>query len=161
MRGGGIGEGEVGDPDLWFGEADFGGFAELDHVVFVAGERELVIFQDDLAFGAGDFEAVGSGCLAAGGDEHSGGAIRVFEVGGDVILDLDIVVTAELAEAADPGGHPEKPADHVQVVQALIEQDTAAFTLPRGTPAAAGEVGFGAVPIGDDPVQANDFAQFA
>ena len=58
-------------------------------------------------------------------------------------------------------GMPQQPLHGVQVVQALVEQHAAALALPGGAPAAAGVVGLGAEPVGDDPAHAHDLAQFA
>ena len=45
-------------------------------------------------------------------------------------------------------------------MQALIQQDAAAFAFPGRAPATAGVVGLGAKPIGHDPAHAHDLAQF-
>ena len=71
------------------------------------------------------------------------------------------MVAAELAEAAHARRQAEQPGHYVEVVQALVEQHAAAFAAPGRAPAAAGVVRFGAEPIGDDPAQADDVAQFA
>ena len=67
----------------------------------------------------------------------------------------------ELAEAAHARGHAAEPLQRVEIVQALVEQHAAALALPGRAPAAARVIGLGAKPIGDDPVDAHDLAQFA
>jgi hypothetical protein len=57
--------------------------------------------------------------------------------------------------------HPAKPLEGVEVVEALVEEDAAAFAFPGRAPAAAGVIGFGAEPIGDDPAHAGDVPEVA
>src|SRR5207249_6114153 len=112
-------EGNLDMPHLRFAEADLGRLAELDHVGFVAGKGEAVVFKDDLSARAGDFEPIRSGRFAGGRDEHAGGTVGIFQVSGYVILDLDVVVAAQLAEATHARRGAEQPAHHVEVVQTL------------------------------------------
>ena len=51
--------------------------------------------------------------------------------------------------------------EQVDLVRALVEERAAALALPCGAPSAAGVVSFGAEPVGDDPIDAHDFAKFA
>ena len=101
MRGGGVFKRDVLLSDLRFCETDFRGLAEFDHVCFVAGESKPAVFKHDFAARAGDFESVRAGRLAGGGNEHAGRALRIFEAGGYVVLDLNVVIATELAETAD------------------------------------------------------------
>ena len=71
------------------------------------------------------------------------------------------MIAAQLAKAAHARRHAAKPLQHVEIVQALIQQHAAAFALPGRAPTAAGVIGFGAIPIGDDPTQPHDVAEFA
>jgi len=95
------------------------------------------------------------------GDEDAGRAVAPFEVDGHIVLDLDLVIAAELAKAAHARGHPGQPLERVELVQTLIEEHAAAFAFPSGAPAAAGVVGLGTKPVGDDPVHADDRAELA
>ena len=47
------------------------------------------------------------------------------------------------------------------MLAATSPANAAAFTFPGGPPAAARVIRFGAKPIGDDPIDADDFAEFA
>src|ERR1035438_8789614 len=100
-------EGNLNVPYFGLGEAELGAAAELDHVGLVAGEGESVPFEHDLAARADDFKPVGAGSLAGRRDERASRAVRIFEVGADVVLHLDVVEAAELAEAAHAGRHPQ------------------------------------------------------
>ena len=127
----------------------------------VAREGDLVVFVNDFAAFASDFEAVGAGGFAGGGDEHARGAVGEFHVRGDVVFDLDFVVFAETAMGADAHGHAENPLEKIEVMRALVEKDAAALAGPGGAPAAGGVVGLGAKPVGDDPIYTADLAEFA
>src|SRR5678815_4715391 len=94
---GGSVEGHLNIPDVWFGEANFAGPAEVDHGGLVTNESDLAVFQDELPAFAGDLEAVGPGRFAGRSDEYAGGTIRPFKVSGHVILDFDVVKAAQLA----------------------------------------------------------------
>src|SRR5690606_1385582 len=122
---------------------------------------DLVVLIDDAAALGGDLQAVGAGGFAGGGDEDAGGAVLEGHGGGDVVLDLDVVVFAELTVGAQRHGQAEHPLEKVEVVRALVEQHAAALAAPGRAPAAGGVVGLGAEPICDDPVDATDFAELA
>ena len=66
---------------------------------------------------------------------------------------------AELAKPAHARRHAAKPLQRVKIMQALVEQHAAAFTFPSGPPAAARIIGLRAIPVGVDPVDADDPAQ--
>ena len=157
----GVGKGDVDVPHFGFGESGFGGSAEFQHAVLVAGEGELIVFEDDFAAGADDFEAVRAGRFAGGGNEDARGAVGIFKVGGDAVFHLDVVKASELHEAAHFGGQSAHPLEGVKLVEALVEENAAAFSLPSGSPSTTGVVGFGSIPVGNDPVDADDFAQIA
>ena len=161
VRGVGVGKGDVNVPHFGFGESGFGGSAEFQHAALVAGEGELIVFENDFAAGADDFKAVGAGRFAGGGNENARGAVGVFQVGGDAVFHLNVVKASELHEAAHFGGHSAHPLEGVELVEALVEEDAAAFSLPSGSPSATGVVGVGSIPVGNDPVDADDFAQIA
>src|ERR1039458_219113 len=86
---GGVLEGNLNVPHFRLGEAELGAAAELNHVGLVAGEGDAVPFEHDLAARAHDFKSVGARSLAGRRDERAGRAVGIFEVGGDVVLDLD------------------------------------------------------------------------
>ena len=105
---------------LGLGKALGGGAAELPLVLGQLPEGELVVFAHQLAQGAGDFKAVGAGGVAGGGDEHAGGAVGELQVGGDVILHLDVVPLTLLAEGLHRFGQAANPLEEVQLVGALV-----------------------------------------
>lgn len=157
----GVGKGDVDVPHFGFSESGFGSLAEFQHAGLVAGEGELIVLEDDFAAGADDFQAVGAGRLAGGGNKDAGGAVGIFKVSGDVVFHFNVVKASELHEAAHFGGHSAHPLKDVELVEALVEENAAAFALPCGSPSATGVVGVGSIPVGNDPVDADDFAQFA
>ena len=67
----------------------------------------------------------------------------------------------ELAEAAHARRHAAEPLEHVELVQALIEEHAATLALPRRPPTPARVVGLGAEPIRNDPVDTHNLAKFA
>ncbi len=116
---------------------------------------------DDGAAVANDLEAVGAGGVAGGGDEGAGRAVLVLDVGGHIVLDLDVVPLTKVHLDVDQLGHTADPLPEVEVVGALVEQDAAALARPGGAPGARVVVGLGAVPVGDDPARALEGAQLA
>lgn len=154
-----IRDGDFDFPDVGFLEAEFGFFGLLDHRDFVAGEEELVVFEDDFAHRPDDLETVAAGRFAGRRNENTGRAIFQFHVAGDIVLDFDVMKAAKLDEAADACGHAEEPLQHIELVQALIDKHAATFTLPGRAPTAAGVVGFRAEPIGDNPGKPGDVAK--
>ena len=104
VLGGRVLEGNVDIPDFGTGERGLRGFAEIDGVGFVADESQLVVFENDFAARAANLEAICAGGLTSGGYEEARGAARPFEVDGDVVLDFDVVIAADLAKAAEATG---------------------------------------------------------
>ena len=72
-----------------------------------------------------------------------------------------MVILAELGDRGDLAGLTYEPAEQVEVVRALVEQDAAAFAFPGRTPAARVVVGLGPEPVGNRPVDAHDLADAA
>ena len=128
---------------------------------FVARKRQAATFANQFAARSGDFEAVRSGSLASRRHEHARRAVRIFEHGRDVIFNFDVMVFADAADGGHSGGHAAQPLEQIQIVRALVQQNTAAFAAPRRTPAAGAVVGFAAEPRRDDPVRPLDLAEFA
>lgn len=135
--------------------------AEAAHLNFIARIRQGSTFHDELALFAGHFETVGSGGFSGCCDEDTRAAVFIFHVGGHAVLHFDIVIAAKLTEAAHLFGHAKDPLEQIEIVRALIEQHSAAFPLPCGTPSTRGIVGMCAEPIGDDPVDALNFSQLS
>ncbi len=155
------GNGNRNLPDGRHRKAGFRGTAEGSHLDFIAGEREPVILINQPSPFPRDFEPVGTGRLAGRCDKNAGGAILEIEESGDIVLNVDGVITSEPAESPHARGHAEEPLEEIEIMGTLIEQDAAAFAGPGGPPSPAGIVGGGAKPISDDPIDAPDFAQFA
>lgn len=153
---------DVHVPALGHGKGSLCLHAEFAHRHAIALEVDLGAIGDgETALLAGDFEAVAARSLASGGDKGGGEAAVVLQHGGDIVFDLDLMETTELAEAADALRHAEHPLEEVQVVRALVHEHAAALALPRATPAAGGVVIIGAEPVGDFPVHAADRAELA
>src|SRR5262245_54173171 len=148
-------------PDLGFGKAEFGGFAELNHIRVISRESELVPFEDYLAPCAGDFESVAAGRFPGGRNKCAGATVRKFEISRNVVLHFDMMEPAELAETAHTRGRSEQPLHDIQIMEALIEQYSPALPLPGRAPAAAGIIRLRPVPIGHDPTHPHQLAQFA
>ena len=158
---GGVGEENFLRRRVRFGEASLGCATELNHVRRVARQHEFAIFQNQCAARADDLETIRAGSFTSGTHEHARGLIRPFEIRGDVVFDFNLVKATELTEAAHARRHSEQPLQHVEIVQALIEQHSAAFAFPGRAPRTAGVVSLAAKPIGVDPVHACDFAEVA
>jgi hypothetical protein len=155
------GGGDLDFPNFWSAKMASGGGAEFGHGDDVTAVVEFVIFEDEFAAFASNFEAVSAGSFSGGGDEDAGGAVFVLEVSGDIIFYFDVVVATDFAEATDFIGQAEDPLEEIEVVGALIEKHAAAFSAPGSAPSAGGVIVFGAEPIGDNPVDATDGAEFS
>src|SRR4029079_22883 len=57
--------------------------------------------------------------------------------------------------------HAAEPLERVQIVKALVQEYSASFPLPGGPPSSARVVGLGAIPISNDPIDANEFTKFS
>jgi hypothetical protein len=68
---------------------------------------------------------------------------------------------AELAKAAHLRWHPENPLEEIEIVRALVEQDSPALAGPGCAPSALGVVGFRAEPMGRRPIHPMDLPQLA
>ena len=77
----------------------------FQHAGFVSGEFDLVIFKNHLSACPGNLKSIASWGLSGGGNKHPGGTIRIFEIGGDIILNLNIVKATTLSKTADFAGH--------------------------------------------------------
>ena len=127
----------------------------------ILSEGELAVLRDELAVLADHLEAVRARRLPRRRDEDARRAVGVLKVGGDLVLDLNVVVLAEADVGADGGGHAADPLHQVELVRALVRQHAAALAGPRRPPAALVVVLLGAEPVGDDPVHAPQLAQLA
>ena len=82
---------------------------------------------DDQAVFQRDLQPVDAGGFAGGSDKDAGGAAFPFQKNRRLVLDLDGVVFAVIAERAHAARHAAQPLQHVQVVRALVEQHAAAI----------------------------------
>src|SRR5205085_4830110 len=84
-----------------------------------------------------------------------------LEIRAHIVLNFYIMKPSQLAEAPHFAWHAHKPLEDIEVVQTLVEQNSASLALPGGAPSATGVVRFRPKPIGHDPIHANYFAQLA
>jgi len=119
------------------------------------------VLQNQRVSSADNFETIRPRGFSGGTDEDSDCLIRPFEIRGDATLDFDLLKAAQLATAADARRPTEQPLQGVEVVEAWIEQNAAAPTLPGRPPRAAGEIRFSAKPIGGHPIYPDDFTEAA
>ena len=113
----------------------------VEHRDFIFIEAQLVVLIDELAVFADDLEAIGARGFAGGGDEYAGRAVRIFEICGHIVLDLDIVPLAKAAMRVDAARHHAgDPLEQVDLMRGLIVEHAAALALPCRAPAAAVEV---------------------
>ena len=118
----------------------------------------LVVFADDFCSVQRDFQPIGAGAVARGGDKGTGRAVGIFGVDGHVVFHFDIMPLALMAEGAYLARHAAKPLPQIQLVGALVEHDAAAFARPRGAPCAGIVVLLGTEPVRNDPAHAFHFA---
>jgi hypothetical protein len=99
-------------------------------------ETQDPVLKDDPPALAGNFEAIRTRRLTGGRDKRGVGSARHLEIGGHVVLDLDFMVTTEIAEAVHAFRETKDPLEKIEVMRALVEQNTAALARPTGPPAA-------------------------
>ena len=158
----GFSDGDFHVPGFRHGKSGFGFHAELAHGLAIPLEVNFATVGDgEASLFAGDFQLVHAWSLAGGGDKGGGRAVVVLQHRGHVVLDFDLMEAAELAETTDFLRHAKHPLEEIQIVGALIHEDTTALAFPRAAPAAGGVVVVGAEPIGDFPMDAAHAAEFA
>jgi hypothetical protein len=122
----------------------------------------ILLFSNTIRpIGADDLKSVRARGFTRGTHENTRRAIRPFQVRRDVVLDFDLVKSSQLAKAADALGHAHEPLQGIEIVQTLIQQHAAAFALPGRAPAAARVIRFRPIPVGVDPIDANDVTEVA
>ena len=126
-------------------------FAHVQHV-----KEKLIVFTDQLCLFQGDLKAVGPGGIRRGGHEHARSPVCEFQVGGHIVLYLDVMPFPIVAEGLHLNGKPADPLKQVQIVGALVQQYAAALSVPGCPPSAGVIVSLGAVPVRDDPVHPFD-----
>ena len=108
-----------------------------------------------------DLKAVGAAAVTGGGDEHTGCAVFVLDISRDIVFHLNIMPLAILHMGMDLDGHAADPLPQIQLVGALVHQNTATLTGPGGPPIAGIVISLGAIPVGDEPVGTADLAVLA
>ena len=109
----------------------------------------------------GNLKAIGSRRVAGRGDKGAGRAVRVLDVGSDIVLHLDIMPASKVHMRVNLDRHAAYPLPEIEVVRALIEQHTTALSAPGGAPFARIIIRLRAIPVGDDPTGAADRAKLA
>ena len=142
-------------------EAFLAGGAPDTLVHLQAGENQPAVLADYFSLRPGDLQAVGARGVGGGGDENAGRPALKLQIGGHVVLHLDVVPLALVAEGADPDGQAAEPLEQVQLMGALVQQDAAALAGPGGPPSAGVIVALGAVPVRDQPGDALEGPELA
>ena len=87
--------------------------AEVTFALFELEERQFVMLCYEFAAFQSNFKAVRAGSVCCGRDKNAGCAIRKFEISGYVVLDLDLVPFAVVAEGTDAAGESTDPLQEV------------------------------------------------
>jgi len=111
------------------------------------GGDDAVVFEDDGAFGAGDFDATGvAGVGGSGGLKNAEGAAGEFQDGRGGVFGFDLVQQGGGA-GLDASDITEKPEEQVNRVDALIDERSAAVERECAAPAGVGIVLWRAIPL--------------
>ena len=113
---------------------------------------ELAVLTDERRLRACNLQTVRAGGVGGRGDENARCAVRVLEIGGHVVLNLDVVPLALVAETLHLARQSHQPLHQIQLMRALVQQHTAAFARPRCAPCAGIVIELRAVPVGDNPI---------
>ena len=71
------------------------------------------------------------------------------------------MIPAQGAGGPHPARHSKNPLEEIEIMRALVEKHAAPLATPGRAPAAGRVIRLGAEPIGDDPVDPADRAEFA
>src|SRR6266699_293058 len=111
------------------------------------GGNDVVVLEDDGAFGAGDFHAARVAGIGGGGRvENAQGAASKFENGGGGVFGFDLV-KKRADTGLDANAVTEQPQEQVDGVDTLIEQGAAAVESERAAPARISVVLRRAIPL--------------
>ena len=134
---------------------------KLEHRSFVTRPMKLVVPDDNASHIATHLKAICAGHLSRIGNEHARGAVGVFQVSRNLVLNGDVMVFSETTKPPYPGRHSEQPCHQIELVGALVQKHAAALAVPRRPPLAAGIVGLRPKPRGADPVDSGQLAKLS
>ena len=107
----GDGHGDV--PSGRGGESVRGCSRKFAHQHLVAGKHDPVVLVDQLATLTHDLESVRAGGLSRRRNEHTSRTVGETHGRGDIILNLDIMVTAKTTVGGKLYGHAKHPLEEV------------------------------------------------
>src|SRR6516164_6117403 len=107
---------------------------KITHRHLIPNKEEFVIFDHDFASFGGYFEAICTRRFPGGSADYSRHPVGILQVGSNVVFNFDIVIPAKLTKCPDSGRHSKDPLVQIQIVRALIEQNTPSLTRPRRPP---------------------------
>ena len=122
---------------------------------------QLVIFHDQFCFVHLDLKTVCSVGIAGAGDKYAGCTVGVFHISGNIVLYFNVVPLAVVQMRGDVDGHAADPLPQIQLMGALVQQNTAAFSCPGSTPITGIVIRLAAIPVGDQPVGAANASVFS
>ena len=113
--------------------------------------QQSVVLEHQFPEIADDFESVRTRQLRRRDDQMADHAAWMLEIRRHLVLDLDIVVFADMRMTGYQVRQPEQPLVHIERMRALIGQNAAAFAGPSSAPAPAVVIRLGTEPFGMNP----------
>ena len=80
----------------------------------------FAVFADQGAPFTGDFQPIRTGTVTGGGYKGAGGAVLEFQIGGDLVLHLNMMPFALVTEGGNQAGPAAEPEKEIQLMRALI-----------------------------------------
>ena len=136
-------------------------FAPSTFVLCQFVQYQLIILTNQLAHFHINFKTVGAGGISCGSDKYSSGTIGILQIGGHIVFYLDIMPLANVTKSVYLAGQSTNPLQQIQLMGALVQQNTAAFTCPSSTPCTGIIINLGTIPVSNNPVYTLDCSQFA
>src|SRR5712692_3962886 len=111
------------------------------------GGDDAIVFEDDGAFGAGDFDAARvAGIRGGGGEERADGSAGEFEGGHGCVFRFDFVQQGGGA-GLDANYIAEKPEEQIDGMNGLIDEGSAAVESEGAAPFRGAEIVGWAIPL--------------
>ena len=111
------------------------------------------VIEADQAFVADDLQPIETRCFAAGGDKYAGSAASKAHHRRHFVFHIDSVIPPEIDFCSESRRQSEQPLQNIEIVNALIDQQTTAFATPGTSPVADPVVDIRSVPGSHCPAE--------
>ena len=124
---------------------------DLPFILFQVPAPDNTVFTDHFPPFTVDFKPVGSRQISCGSYKGSGRAVFKLQIGCNIIFHFNMMPFSFMAYGPDLYRHPAHPDQQIQLMGALVQQHTAAFTGPGRPPCSGVVIPLRPVPVGNQP----------